>query len=700
MIKGSRKRSSRVGCSFPSCPSNTALTRLRLPAQRWIEFGAALHGLYTNLKTIESILARAERAVKEDYLGPLGPPAYDLGSLHEIIGNFKDTLIECRELLNDERKFPQKNGIISNIVYNIDVDPHVIQLTERLAFHNTKILFVLKPFELHLQSYHNNLSKELHQDLSERLSKIEQLVVAGLDLKDEAISMVSPRDVEVPLEIAARFAQAYVQGKPKDLGDRPFADPLKKGLEAFFHHFSGLAQPLDSGSYLRLLKSIWVMDKIIESDEWGRLQITNPGGLYDRCVRKADRKLREECSRVDPSQMPLPSLLLQGPDDSFAIWPAAAPLVKATQTPHLGVLLEIPILPDPASHMLRIVRNIDGTLGVEDTFTTTTEASGTLSSETRIQMVNIDPKSAYFIPIYATPSQQPALTVKLQSSQLGINGVTPEFQSLEDLLKLQHLITGYKCAKRKTGVTVVSLAEGQGFPQSQASDGKKSRKKRKEQLVELGNIQMWQKSPFPEPTPSKEPRSDQGRRFSAISSPTAIKSIESSMSYSTLDSSASAHVKSVSLGSTGTGLQFTQPDPPCLVLFLKECETGLLSFLVLDLDESTFVNPMSCDCGSKKKKCRTSVLERVKMPLLARRFYAREGLNSWNLTAAGEHWPAGESGAIRTQNMYWLRIDFPRESDLNDFNDKVSTLVRLYARKLAAYRAGLQTIRGTHIVSR
>lgn len=42
-------------------------------------------------------------------------------------------------------------------------------------------------------------------------------------------------------------------------------------------------------SYLRLMKSIWIMDKVRESNDWAKIQRTNPGGLYDRCVREMDR---------------------------------------------------------------------------------------------------------------------------------------------------------------------------------------------------------------------------------------------------------------------------------------------------------------------------------------------------------------------------------------------------------------------------
>ena len=31
------------------------------------------------------------------------------------------------------------------------------------------------------------------------------------------------------------------------------------------------------------------MDRIKESEDWGKIQRSNPGGLYDRCVKEMDR---------------------------------------------------------------------------------------------------------------------------------------------------------------------------------------------------------------------------------------------------------------------------------------------------------------------------------------------------------------------------------------------------------------------------
>jgi hypothetical protein len=216
-------------------------------------------------------------------------------------------------------------------------------------------------------------------------------------------------------------------------------------------------------SYLRLMKSIWLVDRIRESQDWAKTQRTSPGGFYDRCVREMDRRLRVQCSQAvrTPAVHSRLLFILQLPDETFAIWPQVVSPKNSAQVTYLGVLLGMPVLPNETSHTLCIVRNIDTTLGTEDTNTTMTESAGTNSSDRVVQKFNIDLGKVYLVPIYAIlnhlGSNDPSSIVKLQSSPDGINGVTVEFSSTSDLLKLQHLITGYRCVKRSTYLSKPTL---------------------------------------------------------------------------------------------------------------------------------------------------------------------------------------------------------------------------------------------------
>jgi hypothetical protein len=287
--------------------------------------------------------------------------------------------------------------------------------------------------------------------------------------------------------------------------------------------------------------------------------------------------------------------------------------------------------------------------------------------------------------------------MKLQNSRDGINGITPEFKSLEDLFRLQHLVTGYRCVKQRKDIKVKSLTRGHQFPHIH-NKGRPWSRKLSSDLIEIGNLQLWQKVAFEKGQTKPNSSSDAERRPSGASSPYPTSSI--SISASSITSSLNnAHTQQISLGSSRTAVELKQPEPPRLVLFLKHQDSGQLSFLVIELDERTKIEANSCDCRNAKKKCSISVLERSGTPLLASRFYARSGLNSWNLAAVGEHWPAVNASTVKVQDMYWLRIGFKSEEERIKFNCNVADLVRIFSARLSDFRDDLKYVRRTQIIT-
>lgn len=166
-----------------------------------------------------------------------------------------------------------------------------------------------------------------------------------LDIENGHLSPGPARDLKVPAEISRRFAAACARRVTTE-GEDDFdiaTFPLREGLQAFFHYFDNESPTIDSTSYLRVMKSVWIMERIRESADWDKVQRSNPGGLYDRCVREMDRKLRAKCTKVADSRTPLPelSMILQLPDESFSIWPDITPESSTTSVTHLGTLLDM-----------------------------------------------------------------------------------------------------------------------------------------------------------------------------------------------------------------------------------------------------------------------------------------------------------------------------------------------------------------------
>jgi hypothetical protein len=296
-----------------------------------------------------------------------------------------------------------------------------------------------------------------------------------------------------------------------------------------------------------------------------------------------------------------------------------------------------------------------------------------------------------------TAGVKPSLTIKLQSSRDGINGIAPEFRSAADLFRMQHLITGYRCVKERKRIRVKSLARGQDFPHAKKKGTSWSRKPATD-LLEIGNLQLWQKTAFERGSSRDVKGDDPTRRPSGASIAHTSSSISLSTS-SIISSMSLAHTQPISLGSSRTAIQLKQPEPPRLVLFLKQLDSGQLSFLVIELDERTKVEPNSCDCRSAKRTCSISVLERSGSPLLARRYYATGGLNSWNLAAIGENWSTSDANAVKVRDMYWLRLGFSSEEERVKFNSNVADLTRIFAARMVDFRKDLDVVRRTQILT-
>jgi hypothetical protein len=155
----------------------------------------------------------------------------------------------------------------------------------------------------------------------------------------------------------------------------------------------------------------------------------------------------------------------------------------------------------------------------------------------------------------------------------------------------------------------------------------------------------------------------------------------------------STHTQQISLGSTRKALELTRPEPPLLVLFLKQSDTAQLSFLVIELDERTKIEPNSCDCRSTKTNVQSVYLNaQVRLCRLVT-------LNSWNLGAIGEHWPLNHSDAIRVQEMCWLRLEFKDDSERKKLNENVAVLVRIFTARMDDYQKDFKLTRGTYIIT-
>jgi hypothetical protein len=89
---------------------------------------------------------------------------------------------------------------------------------------------------------------------------------------------------------------------------------------------------------------------------------------------------------------------------------------------------------------------------------------------------------------------------------------------------------------------------------------------------------------------------------------------------------------------TGLGYMHSKPLKPMLVLFTRSNdEAGKLSFVTIQIDDQTSVNPERCDCRKSARSCTITAIERSQGSsfLLAGRYEAEHGTRDWNVIHIG-----------------------------------------------------------------
>lgn len=109
-------------------------------ARLYLEFGVAIQTLAQNLDSIQKIIQNAERQLRERRLRDFGPVPFDLDAFDQIVGDYAGTLDECNTLLVNNKKYRRDHqGFVYNIIWNLDVNPTVVRLRDKVAFHNVKV---------------------------------------------------------------------------------------------------------------------------------------------------------------------------------------------------------------------------------------------------------------------------------------------------------------------------------------------------------------------------------------------------------------------------------------------------------------------------------------------------------------------------------------------------------------------------------
>lgn len=438
--------------------------------------------------------------------------------LKDLVGDFNQTLKECRQILETPRFVGLRTGgagFVQNIAWAVSSQEKVDALRRRIQFHTQKISLIIQPVKLGLLS-----------TMGERLDEITAILRANFP---------SPHSLDpIPSWLSLKLEQSLLEDPPPGftgLHNLPMRESFDL-LYSFFGESTWALQDQETANettrqYLNLLKAQWILEKIKNGEAFRRAW---SGSLFKWTIAEIEQQMVARLRRADLVRFSDASLQSLGAE-SFRIWPFkevvnVAVLTDPSHNEEEILRFSLPTISSTdrnymvvfrVGHGIRIARCIipDGT-------------SPRFDSET------FSPHSDRFVPYYTVQTAFP-LEVLGQGPILGYNaglysgngiGQTQySVKSSEDMWKLQCAATGYQ--------VVFDMDMTWFFNQARELF----------QDVELNGkskIQIWHWKPLP-PTSEKKEESD-----SQSTSPASTASLR------TMSSSSSTTVSDIILGRTDT----------------------------------------------------------------------------------------------------------------------------------------------------
>ncbi|KAK7416812.1 hypothetical protein QQX98_005005 [Neonectria punicea] len=459
--------------------------------RQYEEFGRDVKDLARNLDILSSVVAQATSSLQRQ--GAYNAVArWDRTSLNQIIGDYHRTLQECHELIRSNERYRAGSNPLRNIEWNVLVQPNADQLRQRISLHNSKVLQVLKPFEIDLLCRVRQDIHLMHHDLAERITAVHHDIyrIMGVMIPDldTALKQQARRNIfflDVPIDVAEQFRFAALTDRPEYRTDADFG--LEEMSDAFILNFDRATINFRSGvvvaerippvhQYINLLKCVWLFKRIQESPP---LQNTDQESHWPSYLRQLEDNLSSECTRFG-QELVKPELITPVMRrDMFSIWPdrEPTPLVPVvTGDEMMEQLLEVPLQSPAASveQKAKLLRRMgsDGRrfrimiTGIEQT------ASGRPRRQTEV--IDFDITSVIINPQYAMPNSAGMVQEIILRRDERIARIA--FTKMSHMLKFQQCITGFKPwdAYSQYNVMVSFVVVG-----------------RKEPIVERACIQLW-----------------------------------------------------------------------------------------------------------------------------------------------------------------------------------------------------------------
>ncbi|KAF5022559.1 hypothetical protein F66182_5392 [Fusarium sp. NRRL 66182] len=764
--------------------------------RQYVEFGRDVKGLAENLGILTRVVVQADDSLQSQRRH--STPAklrWDMASLMEIVGDYETTLRECYELLESNNRYRVGGNPLRNLEWNVLVQPMADQLRQRIILHNSKILHVLKPFEIDLLFRVRQDIELMHRDLADRITivhhDIRRLMGVLIPDLDEALDQRDQRSIillEVPIDLDDQFRFAALTAHPEYRVEADFE--LKELSDAFIMNFNKSTVNFESGmlveerippvdQYINLLKCVWILKRIQMSPA---LRMANKDtSHWPSYTRQLEDDLSTQCARFGP-ELTKPRITSSAfKRDMLSIWPEREPdpLVDVVnQDEMMEQLLEVSGVEKKA----KLLRRLDSDARRFRVIMSGSVQATSGQSRQRTEIIDFDITSAVINPQYALPNGDRRVKEIILRHNERIARL--DFIDTDHILKFQQAVTGFKAwasvtqydcrvifvlggvefmeyaclqlwmpkqtdgslvtnsdaadnanksssASRQNSLSTLtsgaipspprsstrfSISSGSIFPPSENNgDGLSANfSSRHPSLPSIPQRQpaspefygSWprrsspdpigpsvprRQSFFPTPGPPREapPRKPVGQSpsprrpnslqpISSNSTNTTNKgrsfSISSGISSNSNSSNSDIHSVSISTGTNSTGLLHKRPVKPMLVLFTQNPQNGKFSFVTIQIDDETNMNPERCNCRKSGRDglfCEIAAIEKNKgnNNIAARRYEqsTSDGEMDWNLARLALNNPASTSSNVNWPNLKRVSIMFPTAEDRAKF---------------------------------
>ncbi|KDN60445.1 hypothetical protein CSUB01_00551 [Colletotrichum sublineola] len=423
--------------------------------RQYAEFGRDVRGLAENLDILTRVVKQADESLRRE--SAFKPLRWDPSSLQEIIGDYNETLTECRTLIADNNRYRSSGGPLRNIEWNVLVAPAADRLRARIALHNSKLDRKAHQTSDLLYRVREDI-RLVHQDLANRItavhSDLHRLIGVLVPDLDHALAQQSRREpiqLEIPPIVADGLQHAWTAERQQGSS----GPSLQEMADVFVFHYDKSTVKFTAGilvenripdieQYVSLLKCIWVMQHIRESPELGRTP-TSSLSHWPSYIKQLEDDLVSQCDRFKQDLVP-PSLTGLQPE-MLDIWPEKE-LVQlvdvVTRDALMEQVLNIPMQGAAANvqRKLQVLRRM-GADGKRFRINITGVEQGGTSRNARRQAetIDFDITSIIINPLYAMPSNDGVWDMVLRKDER-VAKLT--FMQLKDAVKFQHATTGFK----------------------------------------------------------------------------------------------------------------------------------------------------------------------------------------------------------------------------------------------------------------